>query len=38
VTARASIGVAMVDPVLGAEGSLRAADRAMYAAKGARRR
>jgi len=38
VTARVSIGVAMVDPALGAERSLREADRAMYAAKGARSR
>ena len=34
VTARASIGVAMIDPAVGAERSLREADRAMYEIKG----
>jgi diguanylate cyclase (GGDEF)-like protein len=38
MTARVSIGVAVVDPALGAERSLREADRAMYAVKGARGR
>jgi len=37
VTARASIGVGMIDPAAGAERSLREADRAMYEIKGSRR-